>query len=550
MRLGSLRIAQSKPAEDMVANRFQLILAVLYVMVLLVVGVIAGRRKQDAGQFLNAQGAFPFWVCAAAAIAANCGSLDVIAMMALGAQYGMLACHFYWIGAIPALVVLTFWLLPAYARERYPTILDFIERRYGYETRLLVALSMSAMMLLLAGVCLCATAQVIVSFLGWKFYQAILLVAPVVLFYTLAGGLRATVYTELVHFAVVLAAVVPLCYLVVRDLGGFSGVLKKIPPDRIHAWQMLPLARPGAPMDLLGLVIGLGLVLSFGYWSTDFVLMQRALAVRRASDVRYIPLALAGAKLVFPALIVLPGIVAPLVLESHGTANWNATLPSMMIRYYSPTWLVVGLTGLAASLVATFANNVSGFTAAWVQGVYRPWIHPRGSEEHYLWIGRATTVGAVALSVGTAYFALEYHSLMEYMQMIFASFNAPIFALVALAALAPAKAAKGGPGGFALGLATAALHQVLVHEGVLRYGSRMSANFYAAIAAFSVSVLGTLFVNRLKEQATGAPPVHAATAGTTWATPSDRPPMETPRRAIFLAIGALLLCCFFNVLFW
>lgn len=479
-------------------NRFHLLFAIVYMLALMAAGVIAGRKKLDANQFLNATGALPLWVCITASIAANCGSLDVIAMMALGAQYGMLACHFYWIGAVPALLVLVFWLVPAYAHGRYPSILDFIQNYYGPRVRSLVALCMAAMMLLLAGVCLCAVAQMAVVFMGWNFLQGVLLTVPVVLFYTWIGGFRATVYTELLHFGLVLAAVAPLFFLVVSGFGGWAHLRDSIPAGKAHAWQTLPFFAPHATMDRFGLILGLGIVLSFGYWSMDFVLMQRALAVRRPQDVRFVPLALAGAKLVFAFLIVFPGIVAPVVLHTTQAKDWNYTLPSMMIHYYSPFWAVIGVMGLAACLISTFANNVAGFSSAWVQGVYRQWVRPDAPESHYLTVGRMTAAGAILLSVGAAYFSAHYQSLMDYVQMIFATFNAPLFAIVALAALLPKRAAKGGFGGFVIGLAGTMLHQVIVHAGLLHYGSQMSANFYAAITGFVLAAAGTLIIGHLR----------------------------------------------------
>jgi SSS family solute:Na+ symporter len=524
----------------MVFTRFHPLLAVVYIASLLLIGFLAGRKRKDSNQFLNATGALPLWVCITASIAANCGSLDVIAMTALGAQYGILACHFYWIGAIPALVVLVFWLLPAYAKERYPSVLDFINQRYGSETRSAVALGMATMMLLLAGVCLCAAAQVLTTFLGWKFAEGVLLVATVVMIYTWVGGLRATVYTELLHFVVVLAAILPLGYFVVRDFGGIHGILANIPHDKMHAWQSLPWVAPNAIMDRFGLVLGLGLVLSFGYWSTDFVVMQRALAVRRAEDVQYVPLALAAAKLLFAMLIVIPGVIAPVVLKMGPATNWNATLPSLMLHYYNPFWVVVGVIGLAASLVATFANNVSGFSAVWIQGVYKPLINTDASESHYLWMSRIGNAAAVVLSVGGAYVALEYHSLMEYMQMIFAAFNGPLLALVALAALAPRRAAGGGLAGFTLGLLSAILHQILVHAGVLHYGSPMSANFYAATLSLSVATICTLVAARLAEQKTQNQVLH-----------SEPVPLSVQFSLPLglMALGVLLICVTFNAIF-
>lgn len=525
----------------MVWTRFHVSLAFIYLGALILVGVLAGRKARDSNQFLNATGALPLWVCTLACIAANCGSLDVTAMMALGAQYGILAAHFYWIGAIPALVVLVFWLLPAYAQGRYPSVLDFIARHYGSNTRALVALCMATMMLLLSGVCLCAAAEVFVSFLGWTFLQGVLLTAPLVLFYTLSGGFRATIFTELLHFAIVLLAIVPLSFLVVRDFGGIGNLLKSIPPDRLHAWKNLPMVAPQATMDRFGLILGLGLVLSFGYWSTDFVLMQRALAVRRGAEVRLVPFGIAGAKLVFAFLIVLPGMVAPLVLQSSGTKSWNATLPTMVLHYYNPFWAVIGIMGLATSLVATFANNIAGFTAAWVFGIYKPAIRPGGDEEHYLLIGRIATAAAVLLSIGGAYAALEKQSMMEYMQMIFSTFNAPLFAIVMLAAVAPARAAGGGLGGFVAGLSCTVLHQGLAHAHVIRYGSQMSANFYGAILGFGVAVVGTLTIGHVRKRALPQPSRAEA--------PGFSQPTFPPR-LVLLAGGIVCVTVALNIFFW
>ena len=516
-----------------------MLLAFLYLGGLLLVGFLAGHKKRGSSQFLNATGSLPLWVCIASSIAANCGAWDVTVMMALGAQYGILACHFYWIGAIPALIVLIFWLLPAYAQGRYPTVLDFIAHYYGPEVRAVVALGMSAIMLLLAGAGLCAAAQVLQTFLGWTFFQGILLTALVVLFYTWIGGLRATVYTELMHFAVVLIAVVPLSFMVVHDFGGLGNLLASIPSDHRHAWQTLPVFAPHAIMDRFGLIFGLGLVLSFGYWSTDFVQMQRALAVRRPETVSYVPLSIAAAKLVFAILIVIPGVVAPLVLGMHGAANWNATLPAMMLHYYSPAWIVIGVMGLAASLVSYFANNISGFTAAWVQGIYRQWICTGASDGHYVLAGRVTSAVAILLSIAAAYLAVEYKSLMEYAQMIFSIFNAPLFALVGLAALMPRKAARGGMGGFVLGLLSAVLHQILVHAGLVRYGSQMSANFYGAILGFCVAIVATLAIASCRK------PVKLETRA-----PLVRLPVQFALPTVLAAVGILCAGFAFNVIFW
>jgi solute:Na+ symporter, SSS family len=477
----------------MVSSPICIALIALYFAGLILTGIWSGRRKRDSNQYLNATSSLPLWVCAAACIAANCGSLELFAMMALGAQYGMLACHFYWIGAIPALLVVAFWLLPEYMRSRNPTVLDYIGRHYGSATRSLVALCMASMMLLIAGVSLCAVAQTVTAFMGWSFLRASLIAAAVVLFYTWAGGFRATVYTELLHFALVLFAVVPLLFLVARELGGFHLFFARIPPSRLHVWQGVPLFAPHAVMDRFGLIMGLGLVLSFGFWSTDFVQLQRMLAVRNQRDAPFIPLSIATAKYIFAMLVVLTGVASPLVLHKVGLSNnWNLTLPSLMLHYYKSVWLIIGLMGLAASMLSTFSNNVAGFTSAWVQNVYQQRLMPRAGDRHYTWVSRFTNAAAVLLSIGAAYFALHFQSLMEYIQLILSTFNAPLFALVALAAIVPRRAAAGGQIGFLFGLACSVTVQILALVHVIIFGSQMSTNFYAASAGFAAAIAMTL----------------------------------------------------------
>jgi solute:Na+ symporter, SSS family len=307
------------------------------------------------------------------------------------------------------------------------------------------------------------------------------------------------VYTELLHFAVVLLTIVPLFFLVLHEFGGLVSLVAHLPPGHRHAWKGLPFSAPAAPMDVLGVTLGLGIVLSFGYWGTDFVQMQRALAVRRAEDVPYVPLSIAAAKIVFSFLIVLPGVAAPLIL-GRDPGNWNTTLSLLMIHYFNSSWTAIGVMGLTASLVSTFANNVSGFSSAFVQGVYQASMRPYETDEHYFRIGRMTNVITVVLSIGAAYFALSFQSLMEYIQMILSIFNAPIFALVSLAALAPKRVAAGGLYGLIAGLAAAIGHQLLVFSGVLHYGSRMTANFYAAMLSYSICALATVAANWMRKR--------------------------------------------------
>jgi solute:Na+ symporter, SSS family len=295
-------------------------------------------------------------------------------------------------------------------------------------------------------------------------------------------------------------------------------------------------------MDGFGLVFGLGLVLSFGYWSTDFVQLQRALAVRREREAPFIPLGVGFAKLAFALLTALTGVAAPLVI-SHAelSRNWNAALPALMLHFYAPVWLVFGMMGLAASLVSTFSNNVAGFTSACIQGIYQKQILPAASDKHYIWMSRMTNAGVVLLSVGTAYLALGFQSLMEYIQLILSTFNAPLFALVTLAVAAPKRAASGGRAGFLLGLGCAGVHQVLALTHVLRYGSQMAANFYGAILGFSVGLIGTLTIGTIRRVTMSEAEGQES---------RDQQPTPIPRSAWAAGIVLVALFIVFNVVFW
>ena len=488
-------------SEGMYWKFVQIVLIVLYLGLVMALSLLGRRKTRTSNQFLNASGELPLWVCSIACIAANCGSLDVVSMMAVGTQYGLLAAHFYWIGAIPALLLLAFCLLPFYARGRYRSLLDLLARFYGDGTRLLAALCMIVAMLLLSGGALCIAAQFCTVLLGWSFATGVLLIALLVLIYTTIGGLRATLYTDVLHFFLVLLAVLPLLPLLAAHFGGVEAMMAALPDAQMHAWKSLPWFDPGARMDGVGLIFGLGMVLGVGYWSTDFIILQRILAVRRSEDPRHVIVSLAVAKLFFAFVIVLPGIAAPLILGQVRTGSFNTILPRLMLYFYPKAWGSIAEMGLAAALIATFANNISGFSAAWVEGIYRTTLRKGASEQHYILLGRVSSAAAVLIAVGGAALAATYSSLMEYMQMIFSTFNAPLLALVLLAVAVPRRVASGGVWGFSAGLGTGLLHRICVQAGLLHFGSRMTSSFYTAILGFVVSVVATLLAGYLRRGA-------------------------------------------------
>jgi len=481
----------------MQAKWLEVLLVMLYLGALLVLGLLARRKSRNSNAFLNASGELPLWICSVACIAANCGSLDVVMTMAFAAQYGIVAAHFYWIGAIPALLLLAFWLLPIYARGKYRSILDLVADHYGKQTGTLIAVAMAVMMLMVSSVGLCAAAGVLSYLLAWGFWPCVLLIALMVLVLTNLGGFRATIYSDVLHFALVLMALLPLVPMLVHRFGGIRPMLAQVPSDRMHAWKLLPWMNPQAPLDRVGLFFGLGVVLAISYWSTDFVVMQRILAVRRNQDPRIAVAWLTAAKLLFGVMIVVPGLLAPLVSASVGAGNWNSTLPAVVMDLFPRGFGAIGLVSLAAALVTTFANNISGFSAAWVENIYRPALVKGKGEGHYIAIGRLSNAAAILLSIGAMLLVLHYSSLVEYIQMVFSTFNAPLLALVLLAVWIPQRVAAGGWSGFLAGLGCTLMLRLPAEWGWLHFGSRMALNLYAASVGFSVALCVTLIVGHL-----------------------------------------------------
>jgi SSS family solute:Na+ symporter len=279
--------------------------------------------------------------------------------------------------------------------------------------------------------------------------------------------------------------------------------------------------------------------MGFSFWATDFVQMQRARAVRHAEDGPLLPLRVAAAKLVFSFLIVIPGVVAPLVLGTEALGGkWNTTLPKLLVALDGPGWLVVGFLGIGASLLATFSNNVAGFSSAWVQGIYQEWIRPEAGDAELRRVSRMTVAGAVVLSTATATVALHFASLMEYVQLVLSTMNAPLFALVAVAVARPGFARRGGGRGFGAGLGASVGHQLLVLAGLLHYGSQMAANFYGAMLGFGVALGMTLLSGR---QSTEVLPVMAV------AMPGE--PMRLRGGVLMLAMGIVVVTVALNVYF-
>jgi len=462
----------------------------LYFLATIFIGWLSRRRSQSANAFLSATGSLSLPIVVAAYLAANCGALEIVGLSALAAEYGVEAFHFYWIGAIPAMVFLALWMMPVYRASGVKSVPEYLDARYGSAVRLLYACIQAITMLLLAGISLYAMAQMLEVVFGWSFAGSVLLAASVVLFYTLLGGVRATIFNEFFQLGVMIAGLVPLSIRSIHLLNS-SG-----PEPRDHLWLYLPTAAPSAQLDKLGVILGLGFVLSFGYWCTDFVLMQRAFAARTEADARQVPLWAGFGKLLFSGLVVLPGLAAHHLLAGLGHAQrFDQALPALMKMLYGPEMLGLGLTALAASLMSGFAANISAFAAIWTEDIYRPYLHRHAPDRHYLNIGRTCLVVATVLSAVTSCLTFLFTDLMENVQLIFSVFGAPFWAVFLLGMTSRRTSGRAAMAGLISGITVALLHLAAVAHGLLRYGSMLSADFYGAIYAFGTTVLVAIAVD-------------------------------------------------------
>jgi SSS family solute:Na+ symporter len=458
-----------------------LLILPLYFAITVLIGWLAGRKNRDANAYLNASRSLPLPIVVAAYLAANCGALEIVGLSAMAAQYGVQAFHFYFIGAIPGMIFLALWMMPVYRRSGIRSLPEYLERRYGSKARLLNACAVAITMLLLAGVSLYAMAQVLQVVIGLNFVASILASATVVLTYVLLGGVRATIYNEVSQLAVMIVGLVPLAirsaYLT-KD-----GVAHNIARD--HLWKGTPLVSRTAPLDVIGIVLGLGFVLSFSYWSTDFILMQRAFSARTDAQARQVPLWAGFGKLLFSLLVVLPGLAAFRLIPQLGRSlRFDQALPALMKLSYGPTMFGLGLTALAASLMSGLAANISAFAAIWTEDIYHSHIQKHRPDGHYLQVGRVAAITAMIVSILASYINFFFRDLMEHVQLIFSVLGAPFFAIFLLGMGTRRTTEKGAVVGFLSGAGVALLHLFAFRCGWLHYGSAMSANFYIAIYAF------------------------------------------------------------------
>jgi len=471
-----------------------------YISVMILVGYSLKKYMKTGEDFFLSGRSLPGWITGLAFLSANLGALEVIGMVANSAKYGIATVHFYWVGAIPAMVFLGIFMMPFYYGSRVRTVPEYLKLRYNEATRGLNAISFAIMTILMSGISLYAMALLFKLMLGWSLTGSILFAAVVVLLYVFWGGLSSSIYNEVIQFFLIWLGLLPIVFLGLKEVGGFQGLMAKLQEPLLHSIKYLGTSNNPLGVDWFGVVMGLGFVLSFGYWTTDFLVVQRALASKNINSARMTPIIASFPKMLVPIIVVIPGLVALLVLPEFSqaalpTADYNSALILLMKHYLPNGLLGLAITALLASFMSGMAGNVTAFNCIWTYDIYGSYIKKGKPDAHYLRMGKYATVFGIALSVGTAYIVQSFPNLMDYMQLIFSFFNAPLFATFLLGMFWKGATAWGGFWGLLVGILTAAGHYILYRAGVLTYHSDMAANFYQAIWAWSADFVVTIAVS-------------------------------------------------------
>jgi SSS family solute:Na+ symporter len=538
------------------------IIMLVYFAFVLGIGFMLKRRVKTSTDFFLAGRALPAWICGLAFLSANLGAQEVIGMAASGAKYGIATSHFYWIGAIPAMVFVGIFMMPFYYGSRARSVPEYLRLRFDEKTRGLNAISFATMTVFSSGISMYAMARLIQTLHildapfrrlsvspQWIFHVSIAFSALIVLAYILLGGLSSAIYNEVLQFFLIVAGFSPLVWLGLKNVGGWHELTKRVPAAYTHSWVGMgsPQTNPMG-VEWFGLVMGLGFVLSFGYWCTDFLVVQRAMAADSMNAARRTPLIAAVPKMLFPFLVILPGLIAiavvaeipaavvsssnplqhrylgrglipPKIDEStgrpkldengHPVLDYDLAIPNMLLHYFPTGLLGLGVTALLASFMSGMAGNVTAFNTVWTYDIYQSYIRPKASDQHYLAMGRLATVLGIALSIAAAYAATRFNNIMDMLQLVFAFVNAPLFATFLLGMFWKRATGHGAFFGLISGTLAAALHHGLTLPSgavpgikgawlgsVLHvYPSEMAQNFWTAIWAWTTCFVMTIVIS-------------------------------------------------------
>jgi len=495
------------------------LIIVIYFLFVVGIGIMLKRRVKTGNDFLMSNRNIPLWITSLAFISANLGAQEVLGMAASGAKYGLYTAHYYWLGAAFAMIFLGVYMMPFYYGSRARSVPEYLKLRFDEKTRTFNAATFAVMTVFSSGISLYALASLMEIVLGWDFNASIWIAAIIVLIYILLGGLTSAVYNEVLQFFLIVLGIAPLVFIGMKKIGGWQGIVHNVDDAKLHVWKGMAHASTN-PMgvDAFSLVFGLGFVLAFGYWCTDFLVVQRAMISRSQNEARRTPIIAAIPKIFMPVVVILPGILL-LALQSKtsgfalpktptGDTNYNMALPVLLQNLYPSGILGVGVTALIASFMSGMAGNVTAFNTVWTFDIYQSHINKNASEKHYLYVGKATTVIGILISIVTAYIARGFNSIMDLLQLVFSFVNAPLFATFFLGMFWKRTTANGAFWGLLSGTTAAALtHGLTTAEGkggwianLHTFYSGTSQAFNIAGIAFIVCFVMTALISSFTER--------------------------------------------------
>jgi solute:Na+ symporter, SSS family len=479
---------------------------VVYFLTVLGIGFAARRYVKTGLDFFLSGRSLPAWITGLAFISANLGALEILGQSANGAQYGVATVHFYWVGAVPAMVFLGIVMMPFYYGSKVRSVPEYLRLRFNDPTHVFNALTFAVATVLIAGVNLYALALIMHLMVGWSIAFSIVIAAAIVLAYVTLGGLSSAIYNEVLQFFVIVASLVPLTVVALHSVGGWNGLQDKVKASKLgdlglHAWQGTGVGHVTNPLGAswVSIVLGLGFVLSFGYWTTNFAEVQRALSAKSLSASRRTPLIGAFPKIFIPAVTVIPGLVALVSVKGLGGSDpnlqYNNAVP-ILIHDLLPTGMLgIALTGLLAAFMAGVAANVTAFNTVVSYDLWQAYVQKDKPDAYYVRFGRFATVAGILIAILTAFIAKGYSNIMNYIQLLFSYFNAPLFATFIIAMFWRRATAWSGFWGLVAGTLGAFLTHYLYSKGTIHFGSELAASFWGASIAFAADAVVTVAVS-------------------------------------------------------
>jgi solute:Na+ symporter, SSS family len=563
-------LLQAAPKKLLSLHPVDLVIIALYFVMVLGIGFYLKRYTKTGEDFFLAGRDMTAWVAGLSFVAANLGSLELMGWAGSAYQYGILATHWYWIGAIPAMLFLGLVMMPFYYISKTHSVPGYLKLRFGEPARAVSAISFGLMTVLMSGINMYSMALVLKIILGWDISFSIWISSLTVAAYVFLGGLLSAIFNEVLQFFLIWLGAIVISVLGLIEAGGWSGMVRRIhanfpAQDYTHLWSGLG-DFTANPMGIhwSGIVLGLGFVISFGYWTTDFLVVQRVLAARDLRSAKMAPVIGAAFKMAVPFIVILPGLLALAVLPEKlvgesvagaGAHTYNEVLPLMLARYCGPGLLGLGITALIAGFMSGMAGNVSAFATVWTYDIYRALIRKTASDAHYLAMGRWCTVVGVLISIGTAYLVMQFLSIMDYVQGLFATFIAPLFGTVILGMLWKRATPAGGFWGLLVGTGSSLAMWIwlrsdpaaLGYIALSSHAKPLAEDMYRALWSWIICVAVTIGVSMLtnpkpREELVGL--VYGATE-----IPSEGH-LPLYQRPIFWAVLVSVVFLVLNVIFW